>query len=171
MKVSIISASYNREKSLWGSIKSALSQNFENVEYIVDGASKNSRLSIVNEYEGCVSKVVKVFESTPGTKLLLGAVDFVSDSNLEHVVRLCSSKAFSPWFMIFRKMPPYPATFINKDAYKKFGLYKLGYKICVVFEHLFRFLMVKNLKYIIVYEAFVVLRSFLKYQPFVIKYV
>ena len=51
MKVSIITSSYNREKTIRGCIESVLAQDYPDIEYIVvDGASKDGSLSIINEY-------------------------------------------------------------------------------------------------------------------------
>ncbi len=201
MKVSIITVSYNSEKTIRATIESVLSQDFNDIEYIIiDGASKDSTLSIVNEYidkiakviseadkgiydamnkginlatgdvigiinsddfyprNDVISRVVNGFTSFPDIKLFLGAVDFVSESNLDRVVRRYSSKGFSPWLMRCGIMPPHPATFISKKAYEEFGLYELGYKIGADFELLLRFLMVKKLKYLIVDEVLVRMR-------------
>lgn len=59
MKVSIITSCYNREATIRESIESVLSQDYHDIEYIIiDGASKDGTLSIINEYKGKISKIV-----------------------------------------------------------------------------------------------------------------
>lgn len=59
MKVTIITSCYNREQSIRGCIESVLSQDYPDIEYIVvDGASKDNSLSIINEYKDKISKII-----------------------------------------------------------------------------------------------------------------
>lgn len=59
MKVSIITSCYNREETIRGAIESVLSQDYPDIEYIIiDGASKDNSLSIINEYKDKISKIV-----------------------------------------------------------------------------------------------------------------
>jgi len=52
MKVSIITVCFNSDKYLRDTIKSVLSQDYQDIEYIiVDGASKDNTLNIIKEYE------------------------------------------------------------------------------------------------------------------------
>ena len=52
MKISIITATYNSEKTLKDTIESVLSQTYPDIEYIIiDGKSKDHTLDIVREYE------------------------------------------------------------------------------------------------------------------------
>ena len=52
MKISIITVTYNSEKTLKDTIESVLKQNYENYEHIiVDGKSKDSTVDIIKEYE------------------------------------------------------------------------------------------------------------------------
>lgn len=52
MKISLITITYNSEKTLADTIKSVLEQTYLDVEYIiVDGASKDKTVSIVKQYE------------------------------------------------------------------------------------------------------------------------
>ena len=52
MKVSIITSCYNRASTLEGAIKSILSQDYPEIEYIVvDGASKDGSLDIIKKYD------------------------------------------------------------------------------------------------------------------------
>ena len=52
MKISIITVCYNSEKTIEETIKSVLSQTYDNYEYlIIDGLSKDNTLSIVKKYE------------------------------------------------------------------------------------------------------------------------
>ena len=58
MKVSIITISYNSEETIEDTIQSVLMQDYENIEYIiVDGASKDSTLEIVNKYKDRIAHI------------------------------------------------------------------------------------------------------------------
>lgn len=59
MKVSIITSCFNREKTITQAIESVLSQDYQNIEYIVvDGASKDNTLAIINRYRGRISHII-----------------------------------------------------------------------------------------------------------------
>lgn len=52
MKISIITVCYNSGKTIARTIESILAQNYSNIEYlIIDGASKDNTISIVNSYK------------------------------------------------------------------------------------------------------------------------
>lgn len=52
MKISIITATYNSEKTLKDTLESVLKQNYKDYEHIiVDGLSKDSTIDIIKEYE------------------------------------------------------------------------------------------------------------------------
>jgi len=95
-KISIITITYNSEKTLDDTIKSVLSQNYKNIEYIiVDGNSKDSTIDIVKSYGDKISKFVSEKDSgiydamNKGLRLATGDVvgilnsdDFYSDENV-----------------------------------------------------------------------------------------
>ncbi len=59
MKVSIITSCYNREATIRDAIESVLSQDHPDIEYIVvDGASKDNSLSIINEYKDRIATII-----------------------------------------------------------------------------------------------------------------
>lgn len=59
MKVSIITISYNSAETIEDTIKSVVSQDYDNIEYIIiDGASKDDTLSIVDKYKDNIAKVI-----------------------------------------------------------------------------------------------------------------
>lgn len=59
MKVSIITITYNSEKSIADAINSVVSQSYSNIEYIiVDGKSKDKTMEIVASYGDKISKFV-----------------------------------------------------------------------------------------------------------------
>lgn len=59
MKVSIITITYNSASTVEDTIKSVVSQDFPDIEYIiVDGLSKDNTLQVVNQYSPYISKIV-----------------------------------------------------------------------------------------------------------------
>jgi glycosyltransferase len=59
MKISIITSVYNNESTIEDAIKSVLSQNYNNIEYIVvDGASKDGTVEVIKRYEDKISTFV-----------------------------------------------------------------------------------------------------------------
>lgn len=59
MKVSIITSCYNREATIAQAIESVLAQDYPNIEYIVvDGASKDNSLEVINRYKDKISKII-----------------------------------------------------------------------------------------------------------------
>lgn len=59
MKISIITACFNSERTIAGAIESVLSQDYRDVEYIVvDGKSSDRTLSVVEKYRSRITRVI-----------------------------------------------------------------------------------------------------------------
>lgn len=59
MKVSIITATYNSASTVRDTIESVLAQTYSDIEYIIiDGASKDNTLDIVNEYKNHIATII-----------------------------------------------------------------------------------------------------------------
>lgn len=59
MKITVVTVTYNCEKEVEKTIQSVLSQNYPDIEYIiVDGASKDGTLEVVNKYKDRITKIV-----------------------------------------------------------------------------------------------------------------
>lgn len=59
LKVSIITSCYNREATIQSAIESVLAQDYPNIEYIiVDGASKDNSMAIINRYANRISTII-----------------------------------------------------------------------------------------------------------------
>ncbi|WP_295201088.1 glycosyltransferase family 2 protein [uncultured Chryseobacterium sp.] len=59
MKISIITACYNREKTISTTIECVVNQNYNNIEYlIIDGNSKDSSINIINRYKSKVDYII-----------------------------------------------------------------------------------------------------------------
>ena len=58
-RFSIITVTYNAEKVIEETIQSVITQTYKNYEYIIiDGASKDNTLSVIDKYKDMISRVV-----------------------------------------------------------------------------------------------------------------
>ena len=94
-----------------------------------------------------LSYVAACFTENLNTDLVFGDVVIVKPSQTSIVKRHYSASHFRRWKLRFGWMPPHPATFIRKQAYKKVGFYSLNYKIASDFEFFVRMLSVNHLKF------------------------
>lgn len=99
IKFSIITVVYNGAKTIERTIKSIISQNYDNLEYIViDGGSTDGTLEIINRYSQYVSELVSepdegIYDAmNKGISLATGDViaflnsdDWYADGALQHV--------------------------------------------------------------------------------------
>lgn len=59
IKISIVTIVYNGEREIERTIKSVISQTYKNIEYVlVDGASKDNTMQIVEPYRECFHKII-----------------------------------------------------------------------------------------------------------------
>lgn len=106
-----------------------------------------------------LNEVVEFFSNDPSLEVILGDVDFVKNDDLSHPIRRYPAGNFRSWMLRFGIMPPHPAVFLRTSAYKRVGLYKLGYEIAADFDFLTRLLLVDGAKYQSAYKTWVRMRT------------
>lgn len=78
---------------------------------------------------------------------LYGDVEFVRPENLAKVVRLYSSRRFSPSRIAWGWMPAHPALFVSASVFGRFGGFKTDYKIAGDFEFIARVFSKTEIRY------------------------
>jgi glycosyltransferase involved in cell wall biosynthesis len=89
-----------------------------------------------------LNNVSKEFLIEPSLDMIYGDVVYTKNKK---VVRYYSSKKFKMKCLAYGFMPAHPSTFINKDIYKKYGLFDKSFIIAGDFEFITRILQ-NNLK-------------------------
>lgn len=202
--VSLITVSFNSEKTIHDTIESILMQTYEKIEYIVvDGLSKDNTASIAKSYEekfkgkGFTLKIISEKDKglydamnkgiTMATGEIVGILnsddfytnelviekvvskmqeekadclyadlEFVDEDETDKIVRTWRAKKGD-----FRLgwNPPHPTTFISKETYNKFGLYKVDYTISSDYDLLYRIIHKGRVKVAYLEEFIVKMRS------------
>lgn len=183
MKISIITVSYNSESTIRDTILSVLSQTYPGIEYIVvDGASTDGTLRIINEYRDRINTVISepdkgiydamnkgirsatgdfvgilnsddffaapdiieglvaFLQKNPGWDCSYSDVVYVKRDKPDKIVRLYSSKNFTPRRLHFGLMIPHAGFYAKRNLFERFGYYKLGYRVAADFELMARFM-------------------------------
>lgn len=95
MKVSIITSCYNREETIAQAIESVILQDYPDIEYIVvDGASSDNSLEIINRYRTQIAKVISETDSgmyegiNKGIKVATGDIVGLLHSTISLLIRI-----------------------------------------------------------------------------------
>ena len=102
-----------------------------------------------------ISSVVRRMESLDA---LYGDVAFVRNEAPDRIVRVYSSRRFSPSRIAWGWMPAHPALFIRTDVYRRHGVFKIDYRIAADFEFVARIFSTGRLRYAYVPEVMVRMR-------------
>jgi glycosyltransferase involved in cell wall biosynthesis len=105
-----------------------------------------------------VSKIVSAFNEKH-VDAVYGNVAFVKPGNLGKVVRLYSSKKFTPRKFAFGYMPAHPSFYVKRSVHEEHGLYKTDYKIAADYELLMRLIYKGAISYTYIEEVFVMMRT------------
>ena len=182
MQISIITATFNSEKTIKHTIQSVINQTYENIEYIIiDGQSTDETLNIIKKYKNKITKIIsepdkgiydalnkgieqangniigflhaddfyahnKVIENiakvfkTKNTDSAYGNLEYVSALNTDKIIRNWQAGKFSVKELKRGWMPPHPTFYVKKEIYKRYGNFKLNYKIAADYDLMLRFL-------------------------------
>lgn len=156
MKVSIITATYNSEKTIKDTVLSLESQDYDDIEFIIiDGGSKDNTLAVAQEHSSRISKIISepdkgiydalnkgilhstgdivgflhsddVFSypsavsdivnsfSNNNVDAVYSDLNYVSQKNMNKVVRKWHSGVFDIRKLKFGWMPPHPTFYMKK---------------------------------------------------------
>jgi glycosyltransferase involved in cell wall biosynthesis len=105
-----------------------------------------------------VSTIAQAF-LTNKVDAIYGDVAFVRPHNLGKVVRIYSSKNFTPRFFKYGYMPAHPSFYVKARCHHDLGLYRTDYKIAADYELLMRFFIKGKITSYYVPEVFVFMRT------------
>jgi glycosyltransferase involved in cell wall biosynthesis len=166
-RISIITVSYNAEKTIRATIESVLNQSYQNIEYIlIDGASKDSTYEIICQYDDAFShRGIRYFHISESDKGIYDAMnkaldyctgDWVNYMNANDT--FCSPETLSDVFSDSYEGYDciYGDTYNVRDGYR---YYKNSYPIKCIFY-----------KYVFIHQAVFVRTSQMKQNRFNTKY-
>jgi len=107
---------------------------------------------------GVVSTIAAAFENNK-VDAVFGDIAFVRPANLDKVIRLYSSKKFTPRRFAYGYMPAHPSFYVRKSCYDNLGLYKFDYSIAADYELLMRFIYKHSVSYFYIPEILVYMRT------------
>jgi len=105
-----------------------------------------------------VSLIAKSFLQE-NVQAVYGDIAFVRPGRLDKIVRLYSSRKFTPRRFGYGYMPAHPSFYVLKSCYDSMGVYKPDYKIAADYELLMRFIYKNNIRYAYIPEILVYMRT------------
>jgi glycosyltransferase involved in cell wall biosynthesis len=105
-----------------------------------------------------VSTIVEAFKQN-NVDAVFGDIAFVKPNNLQKIVRLYSSKKFSPQKFAKGFMPAHPSFYAKRHCFQHLGLYQLDYTIAADYELLMRFIYKHRISYHYIDKILVYMRT------------
>lgn len=89
-------------------------------------------------YPEALADIARVFEET-GADAVYGDLCYVSQQDIDKVIRYWKSQPFSAKLLHRGWMPPHPTLYIKKEVYMRLGLYRLDFRIASDYELVLRY--------------------------------
>lgn len=135
IKVSIITVCYNSAATIRRTIESVLRQTYQNIEYIiVDGASKDETLSIIEEYRDALGQRLRLVSEpdrgiydamNKGIRMAEGALigilnsdDFYEPMAVEYMINAMTDEKYQILYGFFRTLKNGQEYSIERHSYK-----------------------------------------------------
>ena len=103
-------------------------------------------------------KVVNYFNINSSLECLIGNT-IINKKGSDKILRKYGAKSFKKWMLRIGFSPPHLSTFIKKNVYDNYGLYKKEYKIAGDFEFFLRIFLKNKIIYKIVNENYIIMES------------
>lgn len=107
--------------------------------------------------EFVIEKVVQIFKDKEVDSVYADLV-FVKPDNLEKIVRYYDSSKYQPDKFKYALYPAHPTFFVKRKVYKKYGLFKIDYKVAADFDIIARFLYTHKVSYYYLNKTLVKMR-------------
>ena len=161
MKISIITVTFNSEKTLRYTIESVLNQNYDDIEYlIIDGGSTDSTLDIIKCYEPkfegklhYISEPDKGIYDAMNKGILMATgnvVGFLNSDDLfidkkvaEDIVSAFDTNTdaiYANLYLSFKYgwCPAHPTIYVRREIYQQYGGIDLSFDVSADFELMLR---------------------------------
>lgn len=130
---------YTNGKSLYESLNIGIKESNGNLVTILHSDD-------IYNNDNIISQVVKKVKNT-NCKIFFGDVVYFSNRNFNKIKRYYPAQKLNRNVFNYGNMPPHTGSFYKRDVFDKYGLYNKNFKIAGDFEHLFRLIFIKNLKF------------------------
>ncbi|WP_299491567.1 glycosyltransferase family 2 protein [Acaryochloris sp. IP29b_bin.137] len=102
--------------------------------------------------------IIETFEKEK-VDCVFGDLVYVRPNNLNQIVRYYRSANFHPKLFAYGWMPAHPTVFIKRQAYERYGLFQIDYKIAADYELMIRFLAKHKISYKYIPKVMVKMRT------------
>ena len=126
--------------------------------------SKNKYIGLLHSDDYFSNKNVlnilqKTFTENNDIKAIYSNVNIVSRYNKKKILRYFKSRNLSRKNYLRYEHPPHPSLFLEKNIFKKYGLYKEKFKIAADFDFMLRIFGINQVKSLYLDKVLVVMRS------------
>jgi len=105
-----------------------------------------------------IKTVVNTFNSDPNIGIVYGDLHYISQINVNRIIRKWKSSKFKTLNIYKGWMPPHPTVFIKKSLYDMYGGFDIKYKISADYDLMIRYFKKLDFKKVYIPKTFVKMR-------------
>lgn len=174
MKISIVTAVYNRAGSISGALRSLHAQSHSDIEHVIQysgiyealnrGIARATgdvvvllHLDDMFAHSEVLSNVAVAFEG-PAVHVVYSDLECVAKEDPSRMIRCWKSGGYRPALLRHGWMPPHPTLFLRREVFSEHGDYDMEFRIAADYEAALRWLKGAELKLAYIPDVFVRMR-------------